>query len=260
MGQVVLAVGLIGESLSILFLTAFDFYSRLGLSFEFFVSAVKFAGIFALAYVLMRAFKFVIWWAPKRVASLIETEDPMELGVRLAVAMLFIFLAAAAFLGVEAILGAFIAGALFGFIFQEREAVADKINAMGQGFVVPFFFIVVGSHFDPMASFKGISGMLFFELLVLAVVVKILPSLIFRAQGLSGREIFASGLLLSAPLTLTVAVSEVGHSLGAINDRVQGVLILVAITAGLVCPLIARLVLPAKEEDEVDKMGEGLKK
>lgn len=248
LGQVILACGLIGETLSIMALTLLDFHHELGFSLDFLWSVLQFTGIFVLAYFLMRLFRFIIWWYPKKVGAFLDSGDPLELGVRLAVALLFIFLAAAAVLGVESILGAFIAGALFGFIFQEREVVADKINAMGQGFFVPIFFIVVGSHFDPQELFAALSGIGFVKLIVLALAVKILASIILLRLGLNLRDVLAGGLLFSAPLTLTVAVAEVGVRLGAVSREMQGSLILVAVITGLACPFLARLILPQKKE------------
>jgi len=249
LGQAILASGLIGESVSILILTVFYIYSSLGFSPEFFRSLTHFAGIFLLAYLLMRFFRFIIWWTPKKIAPFLESEDPMELGVRLAVALLFIFLAAATFLGVEAILGAFIAGALFGFIFQEREVVADKINAIGHGFFIPFFFIVVGSHFEIGHSFHLLSSDLFYKLLLISIGVKLIPSLLYYRVNLNLREITASGFLLAAPLTLTVAVAEIGGSLGEIDGETQGMLILVAVINGLLCPFLARFFISDKKNE-----------
>lgn len=262
LGQVVLAAGLVGETISILLLTAFDFYFRLGVSGEFFLSLLKFVVIFGMAYLLIRVFKFLIWWYPKKIGVFLESNDPLELGVRMAVALLFIFVAAAVLLGVESILGAFIAGALFGFVFQEREVVAEKFNAMGQGFFVPFFFIVVGSHFHPPESLSAIPWVLMAKLVGLAVLAKILPSVIFMKLGLNWREMLAGGLLFAVPLTLTIAVAEVGVRLSnegvrlkAVTHEEQSVLILVAIATGLVIPFIARFLLPSSGDAGADNGG-----
>ena len=203
-----------------------------------------------LAYLILRFFRFVIWWSPGKLLPFLEEEHPLELGVRLAVALMFIFVAAAALLGVEAILGAFIAGALFGYIFREREVVADKISAMGQGFFVPLFFIVVGSHFDPASSLGAFPYELFASLLLMALVVKVLPSLLFFRVKLRWRESAAAGFLLAAPLTLTVAVAEVADRLGALTGETKGVIILVAVTAGILYPFLARLILPSRKNGE----------
>lgn len=243
LGQVILTAGLIGESLSIMIWTILDIHERIGFSREFFLELTQFTGIFVLAYLLMRVFRFIIWLYPKRVAGFLESGDPLELGVRLAVALIFIFIAAASILGVEAILGTFVAGAMFSFIFQERKVIEDKINTLGQGFFVPFFFIVVGSHFDPWAAWVAISWGDLGQLLLLALTVKLLPSLIFFRLGLKAREVLAAGLLMSAPLTLTVAIAEVADRLHVISPGFHGNLILLAILLGLACPFLARLVL-----------------
>ncbi len=253
LGQMILAAGLIGETASILILTVLEIHYRLGFSLEFFRSLFFFAGIFVLAYLILRFFRFVIWWSPSKLLPFLEEEHPLELGVRLAVALMFIFVAAAALLGVEAILGAFIAGALFGYIFQEREVVAEKISGMGQGFFVPLFFIVVGSHFDPASSLEAFPWELFVLLLSIALVVKLIPSLLFLRVKLSWRENAAAGFLLASPLTLTVAVAEVGDRLGAITEEMKGIIILVAVAAGIVYPFLARLILPSSKEEEAEK-------
>jgi Kef-type K+ transport system membrane component KefB len=252
-GQAVLAAGLVGETLSILFLTVLDFKFRFGFSAEFYVALVRFASIFVLAYVVLRIFRFIIWWYPEKLGVLVESGDPLELGVRLAVAVMFIFVAVASLFEVEAILGAFLAGALFGYIFQEREVVAEKINAMGQGFFVPFFFIVVGTRFDPGATSGVLINPLFFKLLLLALAAKLLPSLLLSGAGLRFKESLSAGLLLAAPLTLTIAVAELGGKQGAITDETQGLLIMVAVTTGLLCPFVARLILRSKNPQEKNK-------
>lgn len=246
-GQAILAAGLIGETITILVLVMFNFWTSHGFTIEFYQVIAKFGGIFVLAYFMMRLLRFLIWWRPRRVKGFLESGDPLELGLRMALALLFVFVAAAALLEVEAILGAFIAGALFGFIFQEREVIAEKINALGQGFFVPIFFIVVGSRFDPRAALELVSVQYLVSLLGLALAVKLIPSLVFRQVGLGYREILASGLLLAAPLSLTVAVTEIGVNLGQVSRDEQGALIMVAIIAGLLFPLLARLLLPGPE-------------
>ncbi len=246
-GQAVLAAGLLGETLSILFLTVLDFKFRFGLSAEFYIALARFVSIFVFAYVILRIFRFIIWWYPEKVGALVESGDPLELGVRLAVAVLFIFVAMASLVEVEAILGAFLAGALFGYIFQERDVVAEKINAMGQGFFVPFFFIVVGTRFDPGATSGMFANADFIKLLLLALAAKLAPSILFFRANLRFREALSAGLLLAAPLTLTIAVAELGGKLGAISSEVRGLLILIAVTTGLLCPFLTRVMLREKK-------------
>lgn len=249
-GQVVLALGLVGETISIAALTGFNFFFSLGgFGLHFLLALVRFAAIFFIAYLVMRGFRLLIWLYPKNVGKFLR-DDPLELGVRLAMAMLFIFWAMAVWLGVESILGAFIAGALFSFIFPEREKVSEKINALGQGFFIPFFFIVVGSQFHPPASGGAIPWELLGRLLLLAVAVKLVPFLLFARHGLGLRQVLAGGLLLATPLTLTIAVAEVGLRVyvqtdgrAGVSPQLQSALILLAVFAGTALPFLARMLL-----------------
>ena len=79
-----------------------------------------------------------------------------------------------------------------------------------------------------------------------------MPSLLFARLHIPLTNILAGGFLLAAPLTLTIAVAEVGvrvHELteGArgIDREQQGVLILLAIAMGLAAPYLARFLLPS---------------
>ncbi|MFO8057445.1 MAG: cation:proton antiporter [bacterium] len=55
-GQTVLAAGLLGETVSILFLTILDFNFRFGFSVEFYVALAKFGAIFVFAYLVLHFF------------------------------------------------------------------------------------------------------------------------------------------------------------------------------------------------------------
>ncbi len=245
-GQIFLSIGFIGELASIIILTLIELFSRFGASLKFVLELAQLAGIFFIAYVLIRLLRFLIWWFPEKFQRLLGAEDPLELGVRLSFALLFVFLATSTWLGVEMILGAFIAGALFSFVFREREEIMGKLNSIAQGFFIPFFFIVVGSGFDPKSAFLEASPFLFLSILLLALFIKLFPSLLVRLRGFSLKEALGLGFLLSAPLTLMVAIAEIGFQLGLLERSQHSALILLAIISGLVYPIFASRLL--KEE------------
>ena len=121
-----------------------------------------------------------------------------------------------------------------------------KLNSIAQGFFIPFFFIVVGSGFDPKSAFLGASPFLFLSILLLALFIKLFPSLLVRLRGFSLKEALGLGFLLSAPLTLMVAIAEIGFQLGLLERSQHSALILLAIISGLVYPIFASRLL--KEE------------
>ena len=67
-----------------------------------------------------------------------------------------------------------------------------------------------------------------------AFAVKILPSLIFFLRGFTAREVLAAGVLLSARLSLIIAVATVGVELGLLSTQERAIAIfLAAVTATL---------------------------
>jgi Trk K+ transport system NAD-binding subunit len=78
-----------------------------------------------------------------------------------------------------------------------------------------------------------------------AILVKILPSLVFRLN-FSWRETFGAGTLLSARLSLIIAASAIGLRLGVISESVNSAIILVAIITVAAAPLIFTRIMPKK--------------
>ena len=102
---------------------------------------------------------------------------------------------------------------------------------------MPLFFIFVGIQFDLNAFLEEPSAWLLLPiLLVSAFSIKLISSLIFRLR-FSWRETLASGMLLSARLSLIIAASAIGLSLGAISKSTNAAIILVAALTATVAPL-----------------------
>src|SRR3954465_5848475 len=84
--------------------------------------------------------------------SLVERtfETSSQLAVRLAVVLVFALVALAAQLGLDLLLGGFVAGMITRIALRGREvSVFDsKLNAVGYGLLIPFFFISSGMAFN----------------------------------------------------------------------------------------------------------------
>jgi hypothetical protein len=59
-------------------------------------------------------------------------------------------------------------------------------------------------------------------------------------------EMLGTAGLLSAPLTLIVAIGAVGAELGVLDQRGEGTLIVLAVATGVVFPVLFRLVAGAQ--------------
>ncbi len=167
-----------------------------------------------------------------------------QIRIRGAFALLLVFAALAERLGLEVILGAFIAGAIISSLSVAREhpLFQVKIDAVGYGFFVPVFFILTGARLDVPALLASPEALVLVPILLVAIfIVKAVPAWLYR-RLYGPRECLAAGALLSAQLTLTIAGVEIGRLLGMINAALGSALVIVALLSVLIAPVaFARL-------------------
>jgi Kef-type K+ transport system membrane component KefB/Trk K+ transport system NAD-binding subunit len=232
------------------FLTLF----LLGLAFAFLgtgrVADTLLFGVLLLAFLLTsRASR---WAARQPLIRRLSSElahATAQIRVRWSFAIIVLWVVLASSLGIEVILGAFLAGAV---IAQARPAARrifeDKLDAIGYGFFIPLFFITVGARFDLSALSGSPNGLVLVPILVLAAfAVKVLPALIFR-RLFSWRESLAAGFLLSSRLSLIIAAAEIARELDIITSATNTAILLVAIVTCTVSPLLFARLLPPEDE------------
>ena len=108
-------------------------------------------------------------WAP--LERTLETSS--QLAVRLAVVLVFGLVALAAELGLDILLGGFVAGMITRMALRGREVgvLESKLTAVGYGLLIPFFFITSGMEFDvdALGSAEALAKMALFVALFLIV-------------------------------------------------------------------------------------------
>lgn len=179
-------------------------------------------------------------------------ETTAQLGVRVAIVLLAIFLVLSAELGLETILGAFVAGTLLRVVDPDRHLVHDrfraKIEAIGYGFLVPVFFVSSGMRLDADALFEAPKHWLLVPLFLVALlVVRGVPALIYRPL-MSARESAAAGLLQATSLTFLVVAAHLGRELDVFDAATGAALITAGLLSVVTYPPIA-LALLGKEAD-----------
>jgi Kef-type K+ transport system membrane component KefB len=240
LGQVILLVASMGEVITVIGMTLFYFIVKHGFSTELFWGLGKLAAVLLTAALVLRTLMAAAYWRPKRFSKLVDPHDGTEIGVRAALLLAIAFSSLATTAGVESIVGAFLAGALISFVFRGKQILEEKLGAVGHGLFVPIFFIIVGVHFDPSQitwQTLGLAALL----LVAMFSIRLFPSFWLMRQGLSVHEVIKTSCLLSAPLTLVVAISAIGVNLGVLSRKGHGTLILLALASGVVFPVLFRL-------------------
>jgi Kef-type K+ transport system membrane component KefB len=174
--------------------------------------------------------------------DLVRLQDTTaQIRVRGAVLLMIGFVALAETLGLEAILGAFAAGAILSLVDRDRAMTHPefrrKLEAIGFGFVIPVFFVASGLNFDLDALLDEPSNLAMVPVFLAAlVVVRALPALLYRGL-VGGRRSAVAGLLQATSLPFIVAATAIGRELGLLDG---------AQAAGLVSAgLLSVLLFPA---------------
>jgi Kef-type K+ transport system membrane component KefB len=174
-----------------------------------------------------------------------------QIRVRGAFLLLIVFVALAERLGLEIILGAFLAGAVLSLVDRDRTmthpAFRQKLEAVGFGVFIPIFFVASGIQFDLDALFGSASTIARVPLFLLALVlVRGLPALLYR-PALGNRQTAVAALLQATSLPFIVAASMIGIELGLLDDATGAALIAAGLISVLVFPLVALTLLRREE-------------
>jgi Kef-type K+ transport system membrane component KefB len=239
LGQFILIAALIADFLTLVGVTVFDLIYEYGLGWRILTIPVLFI-VTALILVILRR---IVWWRPEWFERLFSSNDPSELGIRASLALMFVTVGLSYALGVQPILGAFLAGTVFAFIFRHRGSLEQQLSGFSYGFLIPIFFINVGLGFELNVLLEPGVLLLSLELIGAAVVVKLLPPFLILRR-LSFREVLASGVLLSARLSLVIAVATIGLELGLMGADLHSSVILLAIVTSTFAPTLFRFLTP----------------
>ena len=169
-----------------------------------------------------------------------------QIKVRAAFSTLLIFVVLAERLGIEIIIGAFLAGAIVALLrTPEDRELARQFEAIGFGFFIPIFFIMIGVDFNLPALLSSTGALLSVPLLLIAAIaVKVIPAFVLRLNH-TWREALAAGILMCPRLSLIIAAAAIGEKLGVIDESVNAGIVLVAIVTVTASPLGFLRVFPA---------------
>jgi Kef-type K+ transport system membrane component KefB/Trk K+ transport system NAD-binding subunit len=246
-GQTVLLAALFADFVTMFLITVYVALKSSGLSLDILLVVVLFV-VALIVYQIGRA----VAHRPG-IEPVLEDLIPVTSQTKIhgAIALLFAFVILSYFLGTEMILGAFLAGSVIALLGGSGlPALRSKFDAIGFGFFIPLFFLIVGINFNFTSLVKD-PRMIWLVpvLLISAYVVKIIPSLVLKV-GFTWRETFAAGILLSSRLSLIIAAAGIGLRLGAIDETTTAVFILTAAVTSTVSPVLFNSLVPTRGTGE----------
>jgi Kef-type K+ transport system membrane component KefB len=206
-------------------------------------SKVVLLGMFAVLAVLAVVALGRLERSVRLTTVLVRLQDTTaEIRVRFAVLLLVAFVALASRLGLETILGAFLAGAILNLVDRDTMTHPNfrlKLEAVGYGFVIPVFFVASGLRFDLRALLDSPSAIARVPLFLLALlVVRGVPAALY-ASTVGRRQAVAAALLQATSLPFLVTATAIGVTLGEIKPVNAAALVSAGLLSVVVFPLVA---------------------
>ncbi len=168
-----------------------------------------------------------------------------ELRVRAAMALLIGFVVLAQRVGLETILGAFMAGVIVAALDPDTTThwFRAKLEGIGNGFVVPVFFITSGLQLELHQLLASPLALLRVPVFLVALlVVRGMPALLYlRAIGVGASS--AAALLQATSLPVIVTAAQIGLVLGALLPVNAAALICAGVLSTLIFPAGALAIL-----------------
>jgi Kef-type K+ transport system membrane component KefB len=181
-------------------------------------------------------------------ADLLRLQDTTaQIRIRAAFVLFIGFAAVAEQLGLEAILGAFLAGAVLSLVDRDRAMTHPdfrrKLEAIGFGFFIPVFFVTSGVRFDLGALTASASNLAMVPVFLAALVAaRGVPAVLYR-HILGARRTAIAGLMQATSLPFIVAATAIGSELGLIDAAESAALIGAGLLSVLLFPLTGLVLL-----------------
>jgi len=156
--------------------------------------------------------------------------------------------AAAAYIGVAAIIGAFLAGLAFAEASEDKPTMRQQMSGVTE-FLIPFFLVNIGM----LLKLEVFRDRWVIALALLVTLVAVLTKLVacgLAAQGLGWRRAGQIGMGMVPRGEVGIVVAQIGLALAVLDQKLYGVVLLMAVATTLIAPPFLR-VLYANEVREM---------
>jgi Kef-type K+ transport system membrane component KefB len=167
-------------------------------------------------------------------------EASSQLAVRITVVLVFGLVLLAGELGLDVLLGGFVAGMIVRAALKGRElqVFESKLTAVGFGFFVPFFFVASGIAFDldALGSAAALAKLGLF--LALFLVIRGTPALLLYRRVLRARQRASLAFFSATELPLVVAITTLAVEGGHMRSSTAAGLVGAAMLSTLIFPFV----------------------
>jgi Kef-type K+ transport system membrane component KefB len=257
LGQLIIAAATVADFGAVILLSLFFSQSKGGTASKLVTLGAFVVAVAATATVLLRAGRSM-----RLDAVLTRLQDTTaEIRVRIAVALLIGFVALAAKVGLETILGAFIAGAVLNAVDRDTMShprFRSKLDAIGYGFLIPIFFVSSGLRFDLKALTDQPSTLVRVPLLLLGLLIaRGVPAMLYT-RDIGRRGAVVAALLQATSLPFIVTATTIGTAIGAIRPVTAAALVAAGLLSVVLFPILALSVARGARTASSDRAGAAL--
>ncbi|AJD04237.1 sodium/hydrogen exchanger family protein [Campylobacter lari] len=227
--NVSMVVATLAEVVSIVLLTiAAAFLGKGADLFSLTQNLLYLVGFLALCIFGFKFLEVLFWWYPQLKTILMPWQDQNEKDIRFCMAIFIAIVAIMIYFKLEVALGAFIAGSFIATFFDHKKDLEHKLSSFGYGFLIPIFFIYIGSSFKLQMLLNPQVLIIAFSLTAFMIGLRILCAMTFvKILGLKNTFLF--GLSHSMPLTLLIAVATLSYQTNIITQDIYSGLVLTAL-------------------------------
>lgn len=174
-------------------------------------------------------------------------DSSSQIRVRGAFVLLVGLVVVAQLFGLEVILGAFFAGAMLRLLDRDEmmthPGFRTKLQAVGFGIFIPFFFVTSGIQLDVGALFAGGAAPALVPVFLAALLLaRGVPAVLYRRM-VGDRASLAAGLLQATSLPFIVAATGIGMGLGVLSPAVGAAMVVAGLLSVVLFPLGALTLL-----------------
>jgi len=160
------------------------------------------------------------------------------------IATMLIYGVATQALGIEAVLGAFVAGVVLHRSRFQQQEVLHHVESITDSFLAPVFFATAGLRVDLTLLGEGDALQWAFVVVLVAIVAKFAGAFIgARLAGQSRRAASALGAGLNARGALEIVIASVGLSLGVFTETAYTVIVIVPLVTSIFAAVSLRIVV-----------------
>jgi Kef-type K+ transport system membrane component KefB len=178
-------------------------------------------------------------------------EASSQLAVRITVVLVFGLVLLANKLGLDVLIGGFVAGMIVRMALKghELKVFESKLTAVGFGFFVPFFFVTSGIEFDLAALGSTTALLKLVMFFFLFLIVRGTPAMLLYRGVLSARDRAALAFYSATELPLVVAITTIATETGHMKASTAAGLVGAAMLSTLVFPFVGLALRKSSEAE-----------